>query len=76
MPLKNYQEKAIGELLEKSKKLLGYGGGKKLVFKSPTGSGKTLMVAEFLKKLVDDREVRTPLSFVWAAPRKLHMRDD
>jgi len=44
----------------------------KLVFKAPTGSGKTIMMAEFLKQLVDDREVKQSLGFIWAAPRKLH----
>ncbi|MDD3735384.1 MAG: DEAD/DEAH box helicase family protein [Candidatus Pacebacteria bacterium] len=74
MQLKIYQENAIGELLEKAKKLLGYSGGKKLVFKSPTGSGKTIMMAEFLKQLVDDREIRQSLGFIWAAPRQLHIQ--
>lgn len=74
MQLKIYQENAIEELLEKAKKLLAYSGEKKLVFKSPTGSGKTIMMAEFLKKLVDDREVKQPLSFIWTAPRQLHIQ--
>jgi type III restriction enzyme len=69
MQLKIYQENAIDDLLTKTKKLLGYSGSKKLVFKSPTGSGKTIMMAEFLKQLVDDREVRLSLGFIWTAPR-------
>ncbi|OIN96524.1 hypothetical protein AUJ66_06085 [Candidatus Desantisbacteria bacterium CG1_02_38_46] len=69
MQLKNYQENAIDELLEKAKRLLGYSGIKKLVFKSPTGSGKTIMMAEFLKQLVEDREIRQSFSFIWTAPR-------
>jgi len=69
MQLKNYQQNAIDEFLEKAKKLLGYGGEKKLVFKAPTGSGKTIMMAEFLKKLIDDREVKNELCFIWTAPR-------
>ncbi len=40
MQLKIYQQNAIDELLDKAKRLLGYSGSKKLVFKSPTGSGK------------------------------------
>ncbi len=72
MQLKDYQEVAIKELLGKSKKLIASSGNKKLVFKAPTGSGKTIMMAEFLKRLVDDREVKTPLSFIWTAPRQLH----
>jgi len=74
MQLKIYQENAIDDLLNKTKRLLGYSGGKKLVFKSPTGSGKTIMMAEFLKQLVDDREVRQSLGFIWTAPRQLHIQ--
>lgn len=74
MQLKTYQENAIDKLLTKSKRLLGYSGAKKLVFKSPTGSGKTIMMAEFLKLLVDDQEVKQSLGFIWAAPRQLHIQ--
>jgi len=72
MQLKIYQENAIDDLLAKTKRLLGYSGSKKLVFKSPTGSGKTIMMAEFLKQLVDDKEIRQSLGFIWTAPRQLH----
>jgi len=74
MQLKIYQQNAIDELLKKAKKLLILGGGKKLVFKAPTGSGKTIMMAEFLKQLVDDREVKQSLGFIWTAPRQLHIQ--
>ncbi|MCJ7793279.1 MAG: DEAD/DEAH box helicase family protein [Candidatus Marinimicrobia bacterium] len=74
MQLKIYQENAIDDLLNKTKKLLGYSDNKKLVFKSPTGSGKTIMMAEFLKLLVVDREIRQSLGFIWTAPRKLHIQ--
>ena len=67
MQLKIYQEDAVADLLDKAKKLLSADGSKKLVFKSPTGSGKTIMMAEFLKQLVDDREIRQPFSFIWTA---------
>ena len=74
MQLKIYQEDAISDLLDKAKKLLSADGGKKLVFKAPTGSGKTIMMAEFLKQLADDKEIKQPLSFIWAAPKKLHIQ--
>lgn len=74
MQLKIYQENAIEELLEKAKKLLAHSDGKKLVFKAPTGSGKTIVTAEFLKRLVDDREIKKSLSFIWTAPRQLHIQ--
>ena len=74
MQLKIYQENAVDDLLTKTKRLLGYSGSKKLVFKSPTGSGKTIMMAEFLKQLVDDREIRQSFGFIWTAPRQLHIQ--
>jgi len=72
MQLKNYQTNAIAELLSKAKKLFSYTDNKKLIFKAPTGSGKTIMMAEFLKQLCEDKEVKTHLSFIWTAPRQLH----
>lgn len=72
MQLKNYQINAIDELLSKTKRLFSYTDNKKLVFKAPTGSGKTIMMAEFLKQLCEDKEVKSPLSFIWTAPRQLH----
>ena len=74
MQLKIYQENAIEELLKKAKRLLDYSGSKSLVFKAPTASGKTIMMAEFLKQLVEDREIKQPLSFIWTAPRQLHIQ--
>lgn len=72
MQLKDYQNAAIKKLLTRSKELLAQSGEKKVIFKAPTGSGKTIMTAEFLKQLIDDKEIKTPLSFIWTAPRKLH----
>ena len=74
MQLKPYQENAIDDLLEKAKRLLSLPGNKKLIFKSPTGSGKTIMMAEFLKQLVDDRDIKQSLGFIWTAPRQLHIQ--
>src|SRR5665648_616624 len=72
MQLKNYQNMAIKKLLTRSKELLEQSGEKKIIFKAPTGSGKTIMVAEYLKQLINDRKTTTPLAFIWTAPRKLH----
>jgi len=72
MTLKDYQNTAIRKLLSRSKELLSQSGEKRIIFKSPTGSGKTIMTAEFLKQLASDPEVKQPLSFIWTAPRKLH----
>lgn len=74
MKLKIYQEKAVDKLLVKSKEFLQLNRSCKITFKAPTGSGKTIMMAEYLKQLVLDREVKIPLCFIWAAPRKLHIQ--
>lgn len=72
MLIKDYQDNAVKKLLSRSKELLSQGGEKRLIFKAPTGSGKTIMTAEFIKQLINDNEVNLPLSFIWTAPRKLH----
>ena len=74
MLLKNYQNKAIKKLLSRSKELLKKRGERKIAFKAPTGSGKTIVTAEFLKQLVNDNEIKIPLTFIWTAPRSLHLQ--
>ena len=70
--IKDYQEKAILKLKEQINELLNRESRETLVFKSPTGSGKTLMVAEFIKRIVDRRDDGKQIAFIWAAPRQLH----
>lgn len=69
--LTKYQDDAASELLQDAKQLLRQTDNKKLVFKAPTGSGKTITVAEFLTRFADDRD-HPPCAFIWAAPRQLH----
>jgi len=71
--LKKYQKDAIDELLSKATKILDHEGTQKVVaLKAPTGSGKTIMMAEFLRQLIDMR--RDELGFIWTAPRQLHIQ--
>ncbi|MDK2981170.1 MAG: type restriction enzyme [Chloroflexota bacterium] len=70
--LRDYQEQAIRDLLEKSNRLERSTGNKTLVFKAPTGSGKTIMMAEYLSRLNERGLNGKPLAFIWTAPRKLH----
>jgi type III restriction enzyme len=74
--LKNYQEKAVGELIATFKTLLTEEEQKKVcVFQAPTGSGKTLMTAKFIEELI--RELpETDLCFVWISIGKgeLHLQ--
>ncbi len=69
---KNYQERAIVDLKQEVNRLLDADGNKVCIFKSPTGSGKTLMMAEFLKRLIDSRVDGKKFSFIWLAVNKLH----
>lgn len=68
----DYQIEAIRKLVSASNSLLDLQGNHTIIFKSPTGSGKTIMIAEYLKTLVDFRHDSKSFSFIWTAPRKLH----
>lgn len=69
---KDYQENAVVDLKRNINSLLESSDDKVCIFKAPTGSGKTLMVAEFLKRLIDSRIDGKHFSFVWIAVNKLH----
>ncbi len=67
-----YQEEAVDKLVKQANELLERSGHKTCIFKAPTGSGKTIMMAEFVSRLVEKRKDGKAFSFIWAAPRKLH----
>lgn len=74
--LKQYQETAVNQLIDTAVKLLGYDGpGEVCVFQSPTGSGKTVMVAKFIEGLIKELPDED-LCFVWMSIGKgdLHMQ--
>src|SRR3990170_3292529 len=70
--LRNYQEEAIASLKETVEKLLRSSEREVCIFQAPTGSGKTLMVSELLKRLVKNRKDDRKFSFVWVSVRMLH----
>ena len=70
----DYQINAIEELCEKTNRLLKKKSNKTIVLKAPTGAGKTIMMAEYIKNLVSNRIDDKKFSFIWAAPRKLHLQ--
>ena len=72
MNLKKYQENAVSQLLKCSVRLLNLKNNGVIVFQSPTGSGKTIMMAEFLIRLCSEENFEEKLSFIWVAPRELH----
>lgn len=65
--LKPFQESAISQLKEKFLTLWKLGDlNLSLTFKSPTGSGKTIMIAQFLRDIVaDPRFSNANVSFLW-----------
>ncbi|MEK7130621.1 MAG: DEAD/DEAH box helicase family protein [Patescibacteria group bacterium] len=69
---KDYQENTVVKLKREINELLNADESKVCIFKAPTGSGKTLVMAEFLKRLIDSRIDGKKFSFVWIAVNKLH----
>lgn len=78
--LRKYQQKAVEELFENLVALLERSDRRrKLVFKAPTGSGKTVTMASFLNTLVQELPAQTQLrnrniAYVWIAPNELHIQ--
>jgi type III restriction enzyme len=70
--LKHYQRAAVDKLTDRVKGLLVEPQNQTCIFQAPTGSGKTLMVAEFLRKLVREYAGNNKLSFIWISVRQLH----
>ena len=68
----DYQDIKAEELKNKVNELLDFDENKICVFKAPTGSGKTVMVAEMLRRLVTQRNDDKKLSFIWISVRQLH----
>ena len=73
MNLKKYQLDAITKLIVRSSELLTKGSNRKIIFQAPTGSGKTIIIAQLLSEMTTDPSFKNEsFSFIWAAPRKLH----
>lgn len=70
----DYQINAVRELVEKTQRLLDADGDRlRLVFKAPTGSGKTVMASKMLDELYTlSAEQGQDIAYIWIAPNKLH----
>lgn len=78
--LKEYQNEAVDGLLKDTYSLLKTPGGRqKMVFKAPTGAGKTVTMAAYLnmlcEELPDKLEIpNRQVAFIWIAPNQLHLQ--
>ena len=74
--LKDYQKSAVKQLKERMVEMLDLEGMRqKIVFKAPTGSGKTVMTSALLDELKRDLEMKfMDCAFIWIAPNKLHIQ--
>jgi type III restriction enzyme len=78
--LKKYQQEAVETLTATTYKLLQKPGGRlPLIFKAPTGAGKTVMMAALLNKLGEELPEKLELSkrkisYIWIAPNKLYIQ--
>lgn len=71
--LKGFQNKAVDKLLTTFRTLSIRPEPSVSIFKAPTGSGKTIMLAEFLKRLADE-DLPDHYVFVWASLYDLHIQ--
>jgi len=67
-----YQETYINEVADTALKFLNdkYREQSTIVFKAPTGSGKTYMISQALTKIV--KQSKAPYSFIWISVNSLH----
>lgn len=78
--LKRYQSEAIENLVYNTYKLLKRPGARQnLIFKAPTGAGKTITMAAFLNRLSEELPDKLDLEkrkvcYVWIAPNKLYIQ--
>jgi len=75
MQIKSYQNEAICNLTDETKKLLHQAkDNKMIVFQSPTGSGKTVMTASYIKSIASSKI--EDVCFVWISIGKgdLHLQ--
>jgi len=77
--LKHFQEKAVDQLVESSKMfLLAEDRGQTIVFQAPTGSGKTIMMANAIIQIIEEckTEIKTDVAFLWLSIGKgeLHLQ--
>lgn len=75
-----FQQKAVRKLVNETIELLRQTGDRKtIIFKAPTGAGKTVMASQMLADLTEELQSRgdspyQQVVFIWIAPNKLHQQ--
>lgn len=75
-----FQQKAVRKLVDETIDLLCLSGHRRtLIFKAPTGAGKTVMASQMLADLTEELQSRgdspyQQVAFIWIAPNKLHQQ--
>lgn len=75
-----FQQKAVRKLVDETIDLLRLSGHRKtLIFKAPTGAGKTVMASQMLADLTEELQSRgdspyQQVAYIWIAPNKLHQQ--
>lgn len=75
-----YQQKYVRKLVDETIDLLRLTGHRKtLIFKAPTGAGKTVMASQLLAELTEELQSRgdspyQQVAYIWIAPNKLHQQ--
>ena len=77
--LKEFQEKAVKSLLEHTFDALSeLQPQTKILLEAPTGSGKTVMMASLIERIVEELPMQSGLTdnvaFIWFAPNTLHIQ--
>jgi type III restriction enzyme len=75
-----FQQKAVRKLVDETIELLRLPGHRRtIIFKAPTGAGKTVMASQMLADLTEELQSRgdspyQQVAFIWIAPNKLHQQ--
>lgn len=77
--LKDFQETAVHNLLENTYTALQDPMKQTpILLESPTGSGKTVMMASYIERLIDELKLKPGfndnVAFIWLAPNTLHIQ--
>ena len=77
--LKEFQEKAVKSLLNHTFETINTEPTQiPILLEAPTGSGKTVMMASYLERLVEELPLQPGLhdnvAFIWFAPNTLHIQ--